>query len=350
LVERAQIEALWGQGLRIPAIASAIGRDRTVVWRELTRNNSGRRQGTRNPGGRHTGVPGGAGGVYRWSYSAQRAQQRTGIRAQRPKARTRVPPFAGPRPVLAEMVREKLRRRWSPRQIAHWLRLEFPHRLEFHVSHETIYQAIYLQGRGSLRVEIAHQQALRSGRALRRRQSREASAGRGSRPWLADFHISTRPPEAADRAVPGHWEGDLVIGARGSSAIVTLVERTTRFVMLGALPQGRSSEAVIDVLRNLMARVPEQLHRSVTWDQGIEMRQHAQFTLTTGCPVFFCDPHSPWQRGSNENTNGLLRQYFPRSTTNFRDWDQDQLDTIATELNERPRQTLDWLTPIPELF
>jgi IS30 family transposase len=227
--------------------------------------------------------------------------------------------------------------------------LEYPDRPELQVSHETIYQAIYVQGRGSLRAEIAHQVALRSGHLTRSSQSRRGSAVRSKQGWTRDFHISKRPAEAEDRAVPGHWEGDLVIGARGSSAIVTLVERSTRFVMLGALPGGRTSNEVIDVLRTLMGRIPAQLRLSLAWDNGIEMRHHADFTLTTNCPVFFCDPHSPWQRGSNENTNGLLRQYFPRSNTNFHHYDQNELDEIARELNERPRQTLDWKTPADTL-
>jgi IS30 family transposase len=227
--------------------------------------------------------------------------------------------------------------------------LEYPDRPELQVSHETIYQAIYVQGRGSLRAEIAHQVVLRSGHVARSSQSKRGSAVRSKQGWTRDFHISQRPATAEDRAVPGHWEGDLVIGARGTSAIVTLVERSTRFVMLGALPQGRTSNEVIDVLRTLMARIPAQLRLSLAWDNGIEMRHHADFTLATDCPVFFCDPHSPWQRGSNENTNGLLRQYFPRSSTNFRDYDQNELDTIARELNERPRQTLDWKNPADTL-
>ena len=349
VIERAQIEVLWGQGLRIPAIAQAIGRDRTVVWRELTRNNSYRLEGSRHPSGRRNQSPAGLGGVYRWAYRAPMAQVKATVRARRPKARKLLPPFAGPRPMLGEIVRHKLRERWSPRQISSWLRLTYPNQPEFQVSHETIYLALYIQGRGSLRTEIANQVALRSGRARRHPQGRAAQTGRGSRAWLSDFHISTRPPEAEDRAVPGHWEGDLVIGAHGSSAIVTLVERSSRYVMLGALPGNRTSDEVVTVLRELMTRVPEQLRRSITWDQGIEMRQHAKFTLTTGCPVFFCDPHSPWQRGSNENTNGLLRQYFPRSSTNFHDWDQNELDTVARELNGRPRQTLDWTNPAEKL-
>jgi transposase, IS30 family len=149
--------------------------------------------------------------------------------------------------------------------------------------------------------------------------------------------------------VPGHWEGDLVIGARGSSAIVTLVERSTRYVMLGALPGSRASEQVIDVLSDLAQRLPEHLLRSLTWDCGSEMAGHVSFTVATGCPVFFCDPHSPWQRGSNENTNGLLRQYFPRSATDFRTWTQQALDEVAIELNGRPRETLGWNTPAQKL-
>ncbi|MGO4537063.1 IS30 family transposase [Leifsonia sp. 2MCAF36] len=350
VVERGKIEALWGQGLRIPQIAVVLGRDRSVVWRELKRNNSGRRSGTRHPGGARRAVPGGLPGVYRWAYSAGQAQTRSVIRGRRPKPRKLLPGFREPqRPLLGELVRHKLRQRWSPRQISSWLRLEYPDRPELQVSHETIYQAIFIQGRGSLRGEIDRQDALRSGRVRRRPQSREASAARSRKPWVTGFNISTRPAEAADRAVPGHWEGDLVIGARGSSAIVTLVERSTRFVMLGALPDGRTSPEVIDVLRTLMGRVPDQIRRSLTWDQGSELAQHAEFTLSTGCPVFFCDPHSPWQRGSNENTNGLLRQYFPKSSTNFRDYTQEDLDEIARQLNGRPRQTLGWHNPANRL-
>jgi IS30 family transposase len=348
LVERGQIEVLWGQGLRIPAIASVIGRDRTVVWRELTRNNSGRRAGTRHPDGSRSDRRG-LGGVYRWAYRSGKADWKAAQHARRPKAPKLTPAHAGRRPELGDIVRTKLLRQWSPAQISHWLRLEYPDRPELQVSHETIYQAIYVQGRGSLRAEIAHQVALRSGHLTRSSQSRRGSAVRSKQGWTRDFHISKRPAEAEDRAVPGHWEGDLVIGARGSSAIVTLVERSTRFVMLGALPGGRTSNEVIDVLRTLMGRIPAQLRLSLAWDNGIEMRHHADFTLTTNCPVFFCDPHSPWQRGSNENTNGLLRQYFPRSNTNFHHYDQNELDEIARELNERPRQTLDWKTPADTL-
>jgi IS30 family transposase len=249
-------------------------------------------------------------------------------------------------------VREKLALRWSPVQISRWLRAQFPEQPERWVSHETIYQAVYYQARGGMRQELARQVALRSGRAARRTQSRLAGAeraGRSARPWLADLHISTRPAEVADRAVFGHWEGDLVIGARGTSAIITLVERSTRYVMLGALPDSRVSDAVIDVLVNLMRRLPAELRKTLTWDQGSEMARHARFSLATDCTVYFCDPHAPWQRGSNENTNGLLRQYFPRSSTDFRTYTQDHLDAVARELNGRPRQTLGWRNPAEAL-
>jgi IS30 family transposase len=252
-------------------------------------------------------------------------------------------------PPLWQVVEDKLQQRWSPVQIARWLRLEFPDRPERWVSHETIYQSIYFQARGAMRLELARQVALRSGRVRRQPQSRGAAAGRGNRPWVRDWHISTRPAEVGDRAVPGHWEGDLIVGARGSSAIITLVERATRYVMLGALPDSRVSEEVIDVLTALMARLPHELRKTLTWDQGPEMSRHSEFTLATDCQVYFCDPHSPWQRGSNENTNGLLRQYFPRSSTNFRTYTQHDLDAVARELNGRPRQTLNWQNPAEAL-
>ncbi|MBX6723974.1 MAG: IS30 family transposase [Dactylosporangium sp.] len=277
------------------------------------------------------------------------AQRHAEQRARRARTGKLRPRWGQPMPPLWEIVKDKLAKRWSPVQIARWLRREYPESPERWVSHETIYQAIYFQARGGMRQELARQVALRSGRRQRRAQSRQATAGRGSRPWVRDFHISTRPAQVADRAVPGHWEGDLLIGARGASAIITLVERTTRYVMLGALPESRVSEHVIDVLTSLMRRLPAELRKTLTWDQGIEMIQHANFTLATDCKVYFCDPHSPWQRGSNENTNGLLRQYFPRSSTNFRTYTQADLDAVARELNARPRQTLNWQNPAEAL-
>jgi IS30 family transposase len=242
-----------------------------------------------------------------------------------------------------------LEQRWSPQQVAAGLVATYPDQPEMRVSHETIYQAVYVQGRGGLRAELSRQVALRSGRVSRRTRPAAGGALRSRRPWLEGFHISSRPAEAADRAVPGHWEGDLVIGAYGRSAIVTLVERSTRYVMLGALPDGRASDAVISVLSSLIGRLPVELRRSLTWDQGVELAHHAKFTVVTDCPVFFCDPHAPWQRGSNENTNGLLRQYFPKGQTDFRQISQDELDAVARQLNGRPRKTLNWHNPAEAL-
>jgi transposase, IS30 family len=358
--ERAQIEVLFGQGLSIPQIAAAIGRDRATVWRELRRNNShhgaGISDGSVHPMRRRRYVTGagwvkGWGGVYTTRYSHRRAQVKADRRARRLRpcklrAHRGQPPSL---PQLSAEVTGKLGQKWSPLQISRWLREQYPDQPEWWVSTETIYQAVFYQARGALRDEVARQVQLRSGRASRRPQSRVAAAARSRKPWVEGFHISTRPAEVADRAVPGHWEGDLLIGARGSSAIVTLVERTTRYVMLGALPDSRVSQEVIDVLIKLMGRVPEQLRKTLTWDQGAEMAQHPTFTLATDCRVYFCDPHSPWQRGSNENTNGLLRQYFPRSSTDFRTYTQDDLDAIARELNGRPRMTLDWKNPAEAL-
>ncbi|WP_442791349.1 IS30 family transposase [Micromonospora sp. NBC_01739] len=338
---RQVLEHLWGSGRTISQIAGLLGLPVCTVSREVARYHSAR-HGTKNPLGRS--LPSGrARRPYRWGYQAQWAQRRAEAARRRPKV---VKLRSGTR--LRDMVAGKLARRWSPKQIAAWLRATYADRPELQVSHETIYQAIYVQSRGNLRVELGRQVALRSGRTQRRARSRTAGAAR-SRPWVGDLHISARPAEATDRAVPGHWEGDLVIGKAGASAIVTLVERTTRYVMLGALPQGRDSEAVIGVLTTLTTRMPTHLRRSLTWDQGSEMATHPQFTITTGCPVYFCDPHSPWQRGSNENTNGLLRQYFPKNSYDFRTIDQTGLDDVAHELNTRPRETLGWDTPAQRL-
>jgi IS30 family transposase len=243
---------------------------------------------------------------------------------------------------LRQIVIDRLNERWSPREIAMWLRLEHPEHPELHVSHETIYQAIYLQGRGCLRTELKHQKALRSGRTRRRAQP--AGAISSNRQWLG-LNISERPAEADDRAVPGHWEGDLIMGKGNHSAIATLVERTTRFVILVALPNGKLSEHVAEQLALAMGRLPHHLRRSLTWDQGSEMARHPRFSLATSCPVYFCDPHSPWQRGSNENTNGLLRDYYPAIATDFRTVTQAELDEVARQLNTRPRMTLNWETP-----
>jgi IS30 family transposase len=211
------------------------------------------------------------------------------------------------------------------------------------VSHETIYQSIYVQGRGALRRELAA--CLRTGRALRRPRRREGER-RGRIPGMV--MISERPAEAEDRAVPGHWEGDLIIGAGGKSAIGTLVERSSRFVLLLHLPHGHDTAAVAAAMAAEMSGLPAALRRSLTWDQGKEMAGHARIALETGLDVYFCDPHSPWQRGSNENANGLLRQYFPKGTS-LAGHTREHLSEVAAELNSRPRKTLDWKTPAQAL-
>jgi IS30 family transposase len=288
------LEVNWGLGKRIWQIAEVLGVSVATVSRELARYNSAR-HGVKNPL-RYRLRPGRERAPYRVGYRAEWAQRRAEAARRRPKRAK----LAG-ESRLRGLVVGKLIERWSPAQVAAWLAVTFPDDPELRVSHETIYQAIYVQSRGMLRAELGAQLALRTGRVHRRRQSRAARAGRGGKAWIGQLRISARPAEAADRAVPGHWEGDLLMGAGNRSGIITLVERCTRYVMLGALPDGRDSSAVIAVLSTLAARLPEHLRRSLTWDQGSEMAQHAQFTVTTGCPVFFCDPHAPWQRGSNEN-------------------------------------------------
>ena len=231
---------------------------------------------------------------------------------------------------------------WSPEQIARRLRAEFGNDASMTISHETIYKSLYVQGRGELRRELAR--CLRTGRAQRRPRGRADQRGR-----IPDMvMISERPAEVEDRAVPGHWEGDLIIGKNGKSAIGTLVERSTRFVMLLHLPNGRGAEQVRDAMTAAIQTLPASLRRSVTWDQGKEMAQHREFSVDTGVDVFFCDPHSPWQRGSNENTNGLLRQYFPKGT-DLKVHDATALQAAADSLNGRPRKTLNWQTPTERL-
>jgi transposase, IS30 family len=231
--------------------------------------------------------------------------------------------------------------KWSPQQIAEWLPIAYPADPEMRVSHETIYLSLYVQGRGALRYEL--HRALRTGRAVRR--SKKALPGvRGK---LSNMVlISERPAEVEDRAVPGHWEGDLIMGTR-KTCIGTLVERSTRYVMLLKLEKN-TAEAVRTAMSRKILRLPAELRRSVTWDQGKEMAEHRRFTVDTGVQVYFFDPNSPWQRGTNENTNGLLRQYFPR-LTNLSGYSERDLDAVARELNERPRQTLGWLTPSQRL-
>ena len=270
-------------------------------------------------------------------YRAEHAQSKADERARRPK-----PAKLATSLRLRREVQDRLVSKHSPEQIARRLRKDFPDDPEMWVSHETIYQSLYVQGRGGLAGADRH---LRTGRALRKPQ-RQAEERRSRVKGMV--MITERPAEVADRAVPGHWEGDLIIGSTESnSAVGTLVERTTRYVMLLHLPGGPSADTVREAMVAKMADLPAQLRRSLTWDQGVEMANHVQIPAT-GLQIYFCDPHSPWQRGTNENTNGLLRQYFPKGN-DLSFYGPGLLDNIAAELNGRPRKTLDWDTPAEAL-
>jgi IS30 family transposase len=363
--EREEIALLRAQDHGVREIARQIGRSSSTISRELRRNAATR-------GGR-------------LEYRASTGQWHADLSARRPKpaklavnaplrryvqdrlsglvARPGGSVVAGPtvRWVGRRHGRRKDRRwgkAWSPEQISHRLRVDFADDESMRVSHEAIYQSLFVQGRGALRRELTA--CLRTGRALRVPRARAGSRGKGF--ITKEVMISQRPAEAADRAVPGHWEGDLILGL-GSSAIGTLVERSTRFTMLLHLPPmnelgprvhngpalaGHGAEAVRDAIAAAIVTLPEQLRRSLTWDQGAEMAQHARLGVQTGLPVYFCDPQSPWQRGSNENTNGLLRQYFPRGTDLARH-DAEDLAAVAAALNGRPRKTLSWRTPVEAL-
>jgi transposase, IS30 family len=364
--DREEIAILRAQSVGVRQIARRLGRDPSTISRELRRNAATR-------GGR-------------LDYRALTAQWHADRRAGRPKlARLAVndalrqyvqdrlaglvtaPDGTGvPGPDVRWIGRRHGRRTdrrwatsWSPEQIANRLRVDFPDDEAMRISHEAIYQALYVQGRGALRRELTA--CLRTGRALRVPRAR--TRGRGKKFVTPEIMISERPAEAADRAVPGHWEGDLILGL-DSSAIGTLVERTTRFTMLLHLPRmsghdeprvkngpalaGHGAQAVRDAIADSITTLPEQLRRSLTWDQGAEMAQHARLRIDTGLAIYFCDPHSPWQRGSNENTNGLLRQYFPKGTDLSKHSTGD-LAAVAAALNSRPRKTLGWKTPAEAL-
>jgi IS30 family transposase len=359
--EREEIAILRARGCGVREIARQLGRSPSTISRELRRNAA-----TRGGG---------------FEYRASTAQWHADRRARRPKpaklavnaelrryvqdrlsgAVQRPDGIAVPGPTVSWGGRRHGRRQdrrwatsWSPEQISSRLRLDFPDDESMRVSHEAIYQSLYVQGRGALRRELTA--CLRTGRALRVPRARTR---RGKNFVTDEIMISERPAEAEDRAVPGHWEGDLILGV-GSSAIGTLVERSSRFTMLLHLPPmnghdgprvnngpalaGHGAEAVRDAIADTITTLPEQLCRSLTWDQGAEMAQHVQLRIDTGLPVYFCDPRSPWQRGTNENTNGLLRQYFPKGTDLARH-SADDLAAVAQALNSRPRKTLGWRTP-----
>lgn len=315
LTERETIADLRRSGESLREIGRVLGRPASTIKRELDAR---------------SGDEG-----YR-PYAAQRAWARSRARPKPAKLSADTP--------LRDYVQAKLLVRWSPEQVSQTLLKEYPDDEGMRVSHETIYQALYVQARGGLRREVAA--ALRTGRT--RRKPHKHPDQRTSRFVDEMVMISERPPEVEDRAVPGHWEGDLIVGPGSASAIVTLVERSTRYVLLGHLPGGHTAEEVRDVLTVLIGTLPDHLRGSLTWDQGCEMAAHKQFSIATGVPVYFCDPHSPWQRGSNENTNGLLRQYFPKST-DLRPYGPEDLEHVAQELNDRPRKTLGWDTPAERL-
>ena len=310
LAEREEISRGSACALSLRAIATRLGRAPSTVIREVNRN----------------------GGLQH--YRASRADEAARDRARRPK-----PCKLVSEPVLSRLVANKLRLHWSPEQIAGWLKRTYPEYENRQVSHETIYKSLFIQARGALKKEL--QQHLRSQRAIRR--SRHASQKGDGRGQIKDMvSIRVRPAAVEDRAVPGHWEGDLIIGTNNSQ-IAALVERRTRYVMLAKV-SGKDTETVINALIKQARKLPGELYKSLTWDRGKEMHDHKRFTLATDIKVYFCDPQSPWQRGSNENTNGLLRQYFPKGT-DLSVHSQAKLNAVARQLNERPRKTLGFETP-----
>jgi transposase, IS30 family len=314
-LERCRLEELLEAGYSQAGAARRLGRHPSTISREVRRGATG------------------------CGYRAQVGQDPVDAGRARPKPRK-----LETNPALLDEVLQRLEQRHSPEQIAGRLREDFPDDAEMWVSHETIYQAMYVQPRGELARQV--KAALRTGRTQRKRRGRNTTDSRGR---IKDMvNISERPAEADDRAIPGHWEGDLIIGANGESAIGTLVERTTGFVMLLHLPGDRSAATVAAAMTEAIPKIPEVLRRSLTWDQGKEMALHTKITEATGLPIYFCDPHSPWQRGTNENTNGLLRQYFPKgSDLSFHG--PGILDNVAAELNARPRKRFGWRTPAEEL-
>jgi transposase, IS30 family len=316
--EREEIACRLAAGGGVREIARQLGRDPATISRELRRFPAW----SQRP----------------WPYRASVAQADADVKARRPKRAKLATNL-----VLRREVQARLEHNHSPEQIARRLREDFPDDPEMRVSPETIYQSIYVQGRGGLRRELAKH--LRTGRVLRK--PRRGDAGRRGR-IAGMVNISERPPAVEDRAVPGHWEGDLIIGANTESAIGTLVERMTGFVMLLHLPDNHGALAVQEAITTKMSELPEILRQTLTWDQGSEMANHIQIAAATDLDIYFCDPHAPWQRGTNENTNGLLRQYFPKST-DLSVHGAGYLDYVAAELNNRPRKRLNWRTPAEAL-
>lgn len=315
LAQRLAIASGLAAGMTHELIARGIGFSRSTVSREISR---------------HRGCDG--------SYDPYAAQMDADRDAARPKKRKL--DEAGP---LRSYVLGKLALRWSPAQISAQLSKDFPDEETMRVSHEAIYQALYVQGKGALRQELKLEKALRSGRKSRLPQSRLAARRGANKSWVEGCEISMRPAEAQDRAIPGHWEGDLIIGSDMKSCLVTLVERSTRLALVRRLEMHQSS-LVTQELADMVRDIPRTLMRTITWDQGMEMAKHASFTEETGVKVYFCDPHSPWQRGTNENTNGLIRDYFPKST-NFSKVTDEEVREMQDQLNGRPRQTLGWKKP-----
>lgn len=311
--DRVEIAVGIARGETNAEIARRLGRHPSTIGREIGRCRS------------------------RGHYQAATAQRQADRLSRRPQEHK-----LAKHPRLLAEVEAGLLKRWSPQQISAKLKVDHPDDLEMRISHETIYLSLFVQSRGELRRELTA--CLRTGRKTRKPHGRTETRGR-----IKDMvSISQRPAEVEDRAVPGHWEGDLILGAGGRSAVATLVERQTRFVTLAYLGTDKTTLSVVEALKTRIVGLPEQLMRSLTWDQGAELAAHARFTVDTGVQVYFCDPHSPWQRGSNENTNGLLRQYLPKGT-DLAVHDQAALDRIAAELNGRPRQTLGWRTPAEKM-
>jgi transposase, IS30 family len=311
LADREELSRGLVAGDSLRTIATRLGRAPSTISREVARNGP------------------------RSNYRAWRAESEAVRRGHRPKA-SKLAVDAR----LCREVERGLSAHWSPQQIAARLICDYPDDLDMRVSHETIYRTLFVQARGALRKELTA--CLRTGRTQRRPHMRTEQSGAGRLQNMV--LISDRPPEVADRAVPGHWEGDLIIGKGGRSAIGTLVERSSRYVVLLHLPHGRTAADVRAALTRQISKLPAELRRTLTWDQGKEMAEHVRFTTDTNMEVYFCDPHSPWQRGSNENTNGLLRQYFPRKA-DLSLHSAAHLNAVARELNNRPRQTLNWMKP-----